>query len=38
MQTLLSYRRRDNKVYFGQNLIHEGLGRLHLGMTVEVVE
>ena len=38
MQTLLSYRRRDNKVYFGQNLIHDGLGRLHLGMTVEVVE
>ena len=38
MQTLLSYRRRDNKVYFGQNLIHDGMGQLHLGMTVEVIE
>jgi uncharacterized protein YcbX len=38
MQTLLGYRRRDNKVYFGQNLIHDGIGRLHVGMSVEVLE
>ena len=38
MQTLLTYRRRDNKVYFGQNLIHDGVGRLQLGMPVEVLE
>jgi len=37
MQTLLSYRRRDNRVYFGQNLIHDGLGTLQVGMPVEVV-
>ncbi len=38
MQTLLTYRRRDNKVYFGQNLIHDGSGRLAVGMRVEVLE
>ena len=38
MRTLLSYRRRDNKVFFGQNLIHDGPGRLRVGMRVEVVE
>jgi uncharacterized protein YcbX len=38
MRTLLTYRRRDNKVYFGQNLIHDGVGRLQLGMSVEVLE
>jgi len=37
MRTLLSYRRRDNKVYFGQNLIHDGLGTLRVGMPVEVL-
>lgn len=38
MQTLLGYRRRDNKVYFGQNLIHDGVGQLAVGMSVEVLE
>lgn len=38
LQTLMTYRRRDNKVYFGQNLIHDGPGRLELGMPVEVLE
>lgn len=38
MRTLLGYRQRDNKVWFGQNLIHDGLGRLALGMPVEVIE
>lgn len=38
MRTLLGYRRRDNKVYFGQNLLHDGEGRLSVGATVEVLE
>ena len=37
LQTLMTYRRRDNKIYFGQNLIHEGTGRLERGMPVEVL-
>jgi uncharacterized protein YcbX len=38
LRTLMSYRRRDNKVYFGQNLIHDGCGALATGMPVEVLE
>lgn len=38
LRTLMSYRRRDNKVYFGQNLVHDGVGRLEIGMPVEVLE
>ena len=30
-------RQRDNKIYFGQNLIHDGSGRLEVGMPVEVL-
>lgn len=38
LRTLMSYRRRDNKVYFGQNLLHDGLGELREGTPVEVLE
>jgi len=38
LRTLMGYRRRDNKVYFGQNLIHDGSGELATGMAVEVLE
>ena len=27
-----------NQVLFGQNLLHDGPGRLEVGMTVEVLE
>ncbi len=37
LRTLMSYRKRDNKVYFGQNLIHDGVGQLAVGMPVEVL-
>jgi len=37
LQTLMTYRRRDNKIYFGQNLIHDASGRLERGMPVEVL-
>jgi uncharacterized protein YcbX len=38
LQTLMQYRRRDNKVYFGQNLVHEGGGSLEVGLPVEILE
>ncbi len=37
VKTLASYRRRDNKVFFGQNLLAHGSGRLELGMPVEII-
>jgi uncharacterized protein YcbX len=36
LRTLATYRRRDGKVYFGQNVVHEGAGRLRVGETVLV--
>lgn len=38
LRTLMGYRRRDNKVYFGQNLVHDGVGHLSIGMPLEVLE
>jgi uncharacterized protein YcbX len=37
LRTLGAYRRRDNQVWFGQNLLHEGAGLLEEGMPVEVM-
>ncbi|HFD11441.1 MAG TPA: MOSC domain-containing protein [Crenotrichaceae bacterium] len=34
LRTLSQYRRQDNKVMFGQNLLHDNTGRLHLGDVV----
>lgn len=38
LKTLLQYRKQGNKVMFGQNLLHDGLGSLSQGMPVEVLE
>jgi uncharacterized protein YcbX len=38
LATLATYRRVRNKVVFGQNLVHQGQGWLHLGDEVTVVE
>ncbi len=38
VKTLASYRQRNNKIYFGQNVIAEGSGMLELGMPVEILE
>lgn len=38
LKTLSSYRRGDNKVFFGQNVINDNEGVLTLGMPVEIVE
>ena len=38
LKTLTRYRRRDNKVGFGQNLVHESGGQLACGQLLEVLE
>lgn len=38
LSTLKTYRERDGEVYFGQNLLHRGVGELEVGMPVEVLE
>ena len=38
LRTLASYRMRDNKIYFGQNVIPDGEGALAVGQVVEVIE
>jgi uncharacterized protein YcbX len=37
MRTLSTYRTRDSKVYFGQNLIHEGRGILNVGDVAHAI-
>jgi len=34
LQTLASYRKRDNKIYFGQNIIHQNTGNVSLGENI----
>jgi uncharacterized protein YcbX len=38
LRTLASYRQKNNKVYFGQNLLHRGTGSIHVGDTIEIIE
>jgi uncharacterized protein YcbX len=37
-RTLATYRARDGKVMFGQNVIHEGIGMLNVGEEVKIVK
>jgi len=37
-RTLISYRRRDGKIFFGQNLIPNNLGDIKVGMSVEILK
>lgn len=37
LRTLAKYRLADQKIWFGMNLIHDNLGRLHVGDAVEPV-
>jgi hypothetical protein len=37
LAALAELRREGNRVFFGQNLVHDGLGSLHEGSPVEVV-
>jgi hypothetical protein len=38
LRTLASYRLWDNKIYFGQNLLHKGLGSIHVGDELKVLQ
>jgi uncharacterized protein YcbX len=38
LKTLSGYRRIGNKVFFGQNALHSGIGRLKVGDEVRIVE
>lgn len=38
IKTLSGYRRRDNKIFFGQNVIADKQGNIETGMPVEVLE
>jgi uncharacterized protein len=38
LRTLATYRQRNGKVYFGQNAIPDGIGRISIGDTVRVLE
>ena len=38
LRTLAGYRRRGNKVFFGQNVLHDQEGTLEVGDTVEILE
>ncbi|HZG24006.1 MAG TPA: MOSC N-terminal beta barrel domain-containing protein [Chitinophagaceae bacterium] len=37
LRTLSSYRKRNNNVYFGQNLLYKGEGSIRTGDTIDVV-
>ncbi len=37
VKTLVSYRKRDNKIFFGQNVIANNSGELKLEMPVEII-
>jgi len=37
-KTLLQFRQRDNKIYFGQNVITNGPGFLSVGDEIEIIE
>ena len=36
LKTLAAYRQWDNKVYFGQNLLHKGEGEVHVGDVISI--
>jgi uncharacterized protein YcbX len=38
LRTLAQYRRKENKLLFGQNLVHNGRGEISVGDQIEVLE
>jgi uncharacterized protein YcbX len=36
-KTLASYRKKNNKIYFGQNLVHSGIGTISVGDNLTVL-
>jgi uncharacterized protein YcbX len=37
-RTLATYRAKNNKIYFGQNLLHKGQGRINVGDSITQVQ
>jgi uncharacterized protein len=38
LKTLATYRMSNKKIYFGQNLLHQGEGKIQVGDRIEVIE
>lgn len=38
LKTLSTYRMRDNKIFFGQNLLHSGSGTVHVNDTISIIK
>ncbi|MCU0447433.1 MAG: MOSC domain-containing protein [Microscillaceae bacterium] len=38
LKTLATFRQLNNKIYFGQNLLHLNLGKISVGQKVEILE
>ena len=38
LKTLVNYRKRDNKIFFGQNVIADSTGKIEVGLPVEIIE
>ena len=38
LKTLATYRQKNNKIYFGQNLLHHGEGMIHVGDEIRSIE
>ncbi len=38
IKTLLSYRKHDKKIFFGQNVIAESNGKIDVGMSIDILE
>jgi len=38
LKTLVSYRKLNKKIYFGQNIIANSTGEINIGMQVEIIE
>ncbi len=38
LKTLATYRMNNNKIYFGQNLLHQGEGVIRIGDSIQVLE
>lgn len=38
LRTLTTYRMKNNKIYFGQNLLHKGNGMIQVGDAIEVIK
>lgn len=38
LATLSTFRKKNNNIYFGQNLLHNENGELHVGDTIEVIK